>query len=122
MNARFFRLVSRLLIVSLLVLPFQMAQAAMVGTDQMVAASHAMQNDREKVRNFLSRADVQAKMETLGLQSDAAKQRVDALTDEEVQKIAGKIDSLPAGAMDGWAVAGVILIIALIWYFFSYKK
>jgi len=122
MNARFFRLVSRLLIVSSLVLPFQAAQAGMVGTDQMVAASHAMQNDREKVRNFLSRADVQAKMETLGLQSDAAKQRVDALTDEEVQKIAGKIDSLPAGAMDGWAVAGVILIIALIWYFFSYKK
>lgn len=121
MNTHFFRLISRLLIVSLLALPFQSAQAGMVATDQMLAATHSAQNDREKVRDFLSRSDVQAKMETLGLQSDVAKQRVAALTDEEVQQIAGKIDTLPAGAYSGWAVAALIFVILAIWYFFQYK-
>lgn len=121
MNARFFQLLSRLLIVSMLALPFQSVQAGMVATDQMLAASHSAQSDREKVRDFLSRSDVQAKMEALGLQSDVAKQRVAALTDEDIQKIAGKIDTLPAGAVTGWAVAGVIFVILLIWYFVAYK-
>jgi hypothetical protein len=122
MNARFFQLISRLLVISMLALPFQSVQAGMVGTDQMLAASQSAQTDREKVRDFLSRSDVQAKMQAMGLSSDTAKQRVAALTDEEVQKIAGKIDTLPAGAMSGWAVAGVIFVILLIWYFVVYNK
>jgi hypothetical protein len=106
----------------MLALPFQSVQAGMVGTDQMLVASQSAQTDREKVRDFLSRSDVQAKMQAMGLSSDTAKQRVAALTDEEVQKIAGKIDTLPAGAMSGWAVAGVIFVILLIWYFVVYNK
>lgn len=121
MNTKPFRLICRLLIISMFVLPFQSVQAGMVATDQMLIATHSAQSDREKVRDFLSRSDVQAKMEMLGLQSDVAKQRVSALTDEEVQKIAGKIDTLPAGAFSGWAVAAVIFVILLIWYFFQYK-
>jgi hypothetical protein len=114
----FSRLISQLLIMSLALLPFS-THAGMIGTDQLVAAATAQAN-RDKVRDFVSRADVQKQMEVFGLSAAIAKDRVDALTDEEVQRIAGKIDSVPAGASEtgtAWVVAGVIAAI-LIYYIY----
>ena len=113
----FSKLISQLLIVSMVLLPFS-TQAGMIGTDQVVASATAQAN-RDKVLDFVSRADVQKQMEVLGLSPANAKDRVNALTDEEVQRIAGKIDSVPAGANNsntGWWIAGVIIIAVIIWY------
>jgi hypothetical protein len=115
MNVSFLRLVSRLLVLCMLALSFQTVQAAMVGTEQVMAATQTPQ-DREKVRTFVARADVQQQLEAMGIKADKALDRVAAMTDEEVQNIAGKIDSLPAGASNGWAIAGGIIVIALIVY------
>ncbi|MFC5475675.1 PA2779 family protein [Paraherbaspirillum soli] len=113
---RFFKMISRILIVSMLV-SFYPAHAGIVGTNQLISATQA-QGDREKVMNFISRTNVQQQFETLGVTPGAAKERVAAMTDEEVRTIAGQIDSLPAGGSNGWAIAaGVILIAAAIFYF-----
>ena len=112
---RFYRMISRVLIASML-LTFYPAHAGIVGTDQLISATQA-QGDREKVVSFISRANVQQQLETLGAKPGAAKERVAAMTDEEVRTIAGHIDTLPAGGTTGWAVAAVILVVAGVLYY-----
>lgn len=123
MNAILLKFISRLLVVCMLGIPYQYANAGMVGTDQALAVAQAQtQPDRERVRDFVSRADVAQQLQALGIQPDAAKQRVSAMTDEEVRKIAGHLDSLPAAGTDGWAIIGVVAVVALIvWFFYAYK-
>lgn len=112
---RFFKMISRVLIMSML-LTFHPARAGIVATGQLISATQ-IQGDREKVMNFISRANVQQQLETLGAKPGAAKERVAAMTDEEVRTVAGQIDTLPAGGNNGWAVAAGILIVATVLYF-----
>lgn len=114
-----YKLISQLLIVSMILLPFS-TQAGMIGTDQVVAGVTAQAN-RDKVLDFVSRSDVARQLETLGLSTANAQERVNAMTQEELNRIAGKIDSLPAGATDSgtwWAIGVVVvaLFIWLVWY------
>src|SRR5947209_8389743 len=95
-------LLCRLLIVMMAWTPFQMAQAGMIGTDQVVSTSQA---DRGAVLGFVGRADVASQLQSFGLDTSTAKDRVAAMTDEEVRYLAGRIQSMPAGA-DG---AGLLL-------------
>ena len=114
MNTVFRRFVSHALIVCLATLPFT-AQAGLIATDEAIAT--AAQGDRAKVLNFIARADVQKQLQAQGLTSDGAQERIAALTDAEVQQIAGKIDSLPAGGTSGAvAVVGVTLLVILVGY------
>src|SRR5258706_2865907 len=115
----FCKLVSQLLIVSMILLPFS-TQAGMIATDQAVASAQDLAN-RDKVRDFVSRSDVLKQFESLGLTGTTAQDRVNAMTQEEINRIAGKIDSLPAGADSGWGWAAAVVIIALIIYFVSYR-
>ena len=83
----FSKLISQILIASMVLLPFT-ANAGMIATDQVVASAAAQAN-RDKVLGFVARADVQKQMETLGLTPANAADRVNAMTDEEVQRVAG---------------------------------
>ncbi len=114
MSTSFVRLLSRLLIVCLIGLPFQV-NAGMIGTDQVVTAAQA-QAARATVLSQLSRAEVASQLQSLGLTVQNAQDRVAALTDTEVAKLAGQIDSLPAGASSGGAILVIILIGVLIWW------
>ncbi|MDA8094727.1 MAG: PA2779 family protein [Betaproteobacteria bacterium] len=119
-NSALFRLVSRLLIVSMLWLPFS-ASAAMVGTSQLVAPTQ-VQLDRQKLDSFVARADVTKQLEALGIRPSVAKQRVAGLTDEEVQQVSGHLNGLPAGGTSGWAIAaGVIVIALIVWALYTYN-
>jgi hypothetical protein len=109
MGCSWMRCLSRLLMLTVFMLPMQPLNAALVPTDRLIAAEEQDHGVRDKVRALLSRADVAAQLQALGVSPDAAKQRVDALTDEEVQRIAGKVDALPAGG-----VLLELLLIALI--------
>ena len=116
---QFYKLVAQVLIVCMVWTPFSI-QAGMIGTDQVVASAQD-QTNRDKVLNFVARGDVVKQFEVLGLSASTAKERVSAMTQDEVNQLAGKIDSLPTGAgSGGWVVA--ILIIAVIVYFMWYKK
>ena len=113
MTLSFVRLVSRLLIVCLIGLPMQV-NAGMIGTDQVVTAAQASAA-RATVAGYLSRGEVAGQLQSLGVDAKDAAARVAALTDAEVAKLAGQIDSLPAGANGtGWAL--LIIIDLLIWW------
>lgn len=115
MKTLFHRLISYIIIFSLAGLPFT-AQAGLIGTDEAVSQTQ-LQTDRAKVSDFVSRADVQQQLQQFGLTQQNAKDRVDALTEAEVQHIAGKIDALPAGATAGGAaVVGITVLLVLIIY------
>ncbi|MBV8030724.1 MAG: PA2779 family protein [Betaproteobacteria bacterium] len=107
------QIICRLLIVLMAWTPYQIAQAGMIGTDQVVASS--AQADRTTVLNFVSRSDVAGQLASMGLDPATAKDRVAAMTDDEVRYVAGKIDSMPAGA-NATGLVILIIIIAVIWW------
>jgi hypothetical protein len=122
MNSRFMRIISRLLIVSVmgLGLPLQLAHAGLVGTDK-VALSAQAQSEREHIRTFLDREDVRNELQAQGVDVNTAKARVDALTDEEVQKVAGKLDKMPAGG-DVLGILFTIFVILLVTDILGFTK
>lgn len=85
------------------------ARAEMIGSAQLVAPAAAAAQ-RAKVDAFLARADVQQKLIELGVAPEAAATRVAALTDSELETVAGHVDSLPAGA----GALEVVLILVLV--------
>ena len=115
MNNKVFRLICRLLIVTvaLISFPIQPASAAMIGTEAAIAEATGG-HERARVESFLSRGDVQAQMQKLGIDARDAKARVSALTDEEVRLLSGKLDKLPAGGLDALGVILLVFVILLI--------
>ena len=114
MNSAWARTICRLLIVLMAWTPYQFAQAGMIGTDQVVTTSS--QADRSTVLNFIGRSDVASQLQSFGLDAATAKDRVAAMTDEEVRYLAGRIDAMPAGAgkADGWVL--IIIVVAILWW------
>jgi len=87
------------------------ARADLAATDRIEAVQRA---PREAVGAFLDRADVRAALERRGVTADEAKARVAALSDSEVDGLAQKIDSAPAGAGGFEAVLWVAFLVFLI--------
>jgi hypothetical protein len=78
--------------------PVPAAHAELVATDGIDAAGQAQPSARARLEALLDRADVRAELQSRGVSTDEAKTRVAALSDGEVESLAQKIDSLPAGA------------------------
>ncbi len=108
---QFKKIISIILSVGMISLSLvQVSHAGMVDT-QTVAATQDSATMRDRVRNFLDRADVAAEMQRQGVDASAAKTRIDSLTDSELQTIAGKLDQAPAG---GESVLGILFTIFII--------
>jgi hypothetical protein len=116
MNSSLIRVICRFLIASLLVLPFQGAQAGMIGADRIAASSNA-QSERAALRDLMTRSDVASQLQSMGVSQSSALERVAAMTDSEVHSVAGQVDSLPAGARNnnGWGLLLLIVIGVVIW-------
>ena len=78
-------------------LPVSAVQAELVATDRVEATRQDGSSGREFLRSLFGRADVRAALERQGVNADEAEARVDALSDEEVERLAARFDSLPAG-------------------------
>ena len=116
MPSSFMKIVSRLLILCMLAMPFS-SHAGMISTDQVVTAQQ--QDARGQVNTYLARADVQSQLQSMGISPESATDRVAAMTDEEVSRLAGQIQAQPAGAASSWAIAAaVIVIVWAMWYFY----
>jgi hypothetical protein len=113
MKSAWAKTICRLLVVLMVWTPYQIAQAGMIGTDQVATTS--VMSDRTTVLDFLSRAEVADQLQALGLDAISAKDRVAAMTDGEVAFLAGRIQNMPAGG-DTAGVLLLILVIAAIWW------
>jgi hypothetical protein len=84
----------------------QTVQAAIIGTEQVHAASTLQQN-QARIAAALERPEVIMQLEQMGVSKADAQARVAALTDAEAASLAGQVDSLPAGG----DVVGVLLFV-----------
>jgi len=108
------RMLCRFLMVLMVWTPMHMANAGMIGTDQIVSTAAAA--DRDSVMQFLGRAEVTSQLQALGIDPAAARERVAAMTDDEVRVIAGKIATQPAGG-DALGVLLLLLVVgAVVWW------
>ena len=105
----------RLLIALMAWTPFQMAHAGMIGTEQLVSSTSSA--DRTTVLNVLSRTDVASQLQSLGINPAQARDRVQAMSDQEITALANRLESLPAGASSGGAVLLIIIIAVAIWWY-----
>ena len=107
--------ICRVLIASLLFVSYQ-STAGMIGTDQVRAAAPA-QTERTQIVNALSRADVVSTLQSMGVETSVARDRVAALTDDEARSLAGKLHSVPAGAdSEAWWIAAIVIVALLLWW------
>jgi hypothetical protein len=114
MNLAFKRTTCRVLVVSLFALSFQTAQAGLIGAEQ---AAGTTTPERALVLGALERAEVAVQLQAAGVDLRAARERVQNMTDQEVQALAQDMQSAPAGGISGWGWVAVILIAALVWYY-----
>lgn len=89
------------------------AHAELVTTDQIVTQEQA-QLDRERVKSLMGRAEVAQQLQVFGVPPAEAQARVDAMTNEEIRTIAGKLDALPAGGVLGHTELIIILLVVLL--------
>ncbi len=109
---RFAKPVSCAVVTGLLALNLHLpaAQAALVGTGAVVQATQAQQ-ERARIHEALNREEVKAKLASLGVDPAQVQARVDALTDEEAQRLAKQMDEMPAG---GDSLIGALVLIFLV--------
>jgi hypothetical protein len=69
---------------------------------------------RDQVASFLERSEVRDRMQALGVDPDAARTRVAALSDDEVASLADQLDQLPAGGSDVLTAVVVVFLILVI--------
>ena len=86
------------------------AYAGMIGTDEATQAG----TERERVKALLARPEVAKALAKLGVKAEDAAARVDAMTNEEVAQLAGRIDALPAGGVLTNDQLIVILLLVII--------
>lgn len=83
------------------------AQAGIVDTNALLAA----EQNRAKIENLLSREQVRQELIAQGVDVEQAHARVAALSDAELEQLAGKIDELPAGGDVVGAAVFVFLVL-----------
>jgi len=119
MKRTFHRLICSTLIATSVLMPYAaQTQAAMIGSEQAIAASRSA--ERDKLRAFLARADVQRQLSALGAANAA--DRANALTDDEVQSLANRIDALPAGGDISVAAALLIILVLVLLVFLMDRR
>lgn len=95
------------------VLPVAPAYAGMVGTQDVIAYEQGAA-DRARIAELLQRDEVRDQLMAHGVSVAEAEARIAALTDAEARLMAERMDSMPAGAANGWAILGGILLILVI--------
>lgn len=96
----------------------QLAAAATVPTAgylaaQTEASASVRTADTARIAAFLQRADVQRQLQANGVTADEAQARLAALSDADIARINGQIDTLPAGS-SLFALVGAVFIVLLI--------
>jgi len=88
------------------------AYAAMVGTTTALQqAQHSY--ERTELLEMLDREGVQSQLQSMGVDAEAAKQRVAAMTDDEILQLNARLAEMPAGG-DGLGIILLLFVIFII--------
>jgi len=99
---------------ALLATSTMVARAELVDAGQAMAPQSQAELERAKVQDFLDRANVRERLHAMGVDGLAARDRVAAMTEEEVHALAQRIDMLPAGGALSQTDWILILLVAIL--------
>jgi len=102
------RLFAILLSLSLIMLPLGGANAAMIGSSQLIDTQQGV--DRATLLQSLDRQQVRDYLSQQGVDAEQVKLRVAQMTDEEIATLNSHLADLPAGG----DALGIILVIFLV--------
>jgi hypothetical protein len=105
------RALAWLLSLMLAVLPVVSAQAAMIGTQQIVSPTVQADADKTRLNRFLEQQVAQQQLEAWGVSPAAVEARVNSLSDSVLARINQAIDNQHAG---GTGVIGVLLVLFIV--------
>jgi hypothetical protein len=100
-----------LLSLVLAILPVVPAQAAMVGTEQIVNPAAHVRPAEKQLRQFLQQAAARQQLQAWGVSPASVEARVNSLSDSELARINQAIDGQHAG---GTSILGVLLVIFIV--------
>lgn len=107
------QIISSCLIVCITAAGFPLsAQASIIATDE-ISSTGVASSSRDKVSTFMARHDVRQAMLGQGVSSQAALERVQAMSDAEVAQLAGRIDQAPAGG-DVLGILFTVFVVLLV--------
>lgn len=107
------KLVCLFVVLSLMTLNVSVARAGLVSTEASIAASRSADN-RAMVMAQLQRDDVRQVLTDKGLSVAEVEQRVNALSDAEINRIADRMNDLPAGGGFFGVLVGAALLVFII--------
>jgi hypothetical protein len=107
------KLVCLFVVLSLMTLNVSVARAGLVSTEASIAASRSADN-RAMVMAQLQRDDVRQVLTDKGLSVAEVEQRVNALSDAEINRIADHMNDLPAGGGFFGVLVGAALLVFII--------
>lgn len=84
----------------------------MLSSEQSYSRSERVRQEAQ-VGSFMAREEVLNQLESLGVSSELAAERVGAMTDAQLQQLALRIDEMPAGG-DGLGIVVTVLVILLL--------
>ena len=103
------RYLSVVLSVALINISFGSVQAAMITNDRVISEL-SQQDEKVRLLQTISRADVAQRLLAWGVQPDDVEKRIELMTDEEVARLNQQIEELPAGG----DLVGILLVIFIV--------
>jgi len=115
MNRIFIKLLSLTLATTMLIgtLPVAYASSGMVGTDAVIA-QESFEFDRDQLLAMLDSDAVTEALTRRGVSMDQARERIAAMSEQEIQMLNERMDSLPAGSNNVLGILFSIFIILLV--------
>ena len=100
------KLLTSLTLALLLITP--QAHAGMIGTEG---------SERERVKEMVARPDLAQELRKMGIVPEEIQGRIDAMTDEEVRSLAGRLNAVPAGGeitTQEWLLIIIVILLVII--------
>jgi hypothetical protein len=89
--------------------------AAIIETETVLKASKCVGNARDNLHRLLARDDIQSVLTAQDIDPAEASTRLDCLSDDEILRMADRLEELPAGGNGGtWGIVGIAVVVACI--------
>jgi len=106
---KFRRNTALLMIVLMGLFQVQISQAAMVSTNSAIQTQQ-LQMDRAEILDLFAQDNLRAQLIQMGVDADAASERIANMTDAEIMQLNERLKVMPAGE----GVGGVLLVVFIV--------
>ena len=103
-----------LLAISMFGMAIHTTALAGIVTTTDILDTQEIQQERERIQDWMAREDVRDQLTSLGVDVNDAETRVDSMTDQEVMVMASRMDEMSAGSGTGEVIIIAILVLVIL--------